>query len=55
MLFRDKEHSDVVVEFGYTTSRDWRPQRYCYYEDDLGEFLCAQARAQGWEDVGAGF
>ena len=55
MLFRDKEHSDVVVEFGYTTSRDWRPQRYCYYEDDLGEFLCAQAEALGWEDISEGF
>ena len=55
LFYRDKEHSDVVVEFGYTTSRDWRPQRYCYYEDDLGEFLCAQAEALGWEDISEGF
>ncbi|MBP5616272.1 MAG: prepilin-type N-terminal cleavage/methylation domain-containing protein [Elusimicrobiaceae bacterium] len=54
-LYRNKNHTDILVEFGYEALQSGRIERYCYYEDDLGEYLCAQAQALGWEDVGEGF
>ncbi len=49
---KNKDFGYVVVEFGYTQRTK---ERYCWYEDEFGEFLCSQAKALGWEDVSEGF